>query len=44
MLSVPMQLIGWTDRSWNDLLCVERDINQLLTHPQSCWLSDQANL
>jgi len=31
MLSVPVQLIVWKDRPRNDLLCVERDIRQLLS-------------
>jgi len=31
MLSVPVQLIAWEDRPRNDLLCVERDVMQLLT-------------
>jgi len=30
MLSVPVQLIAWKDRARNDLLCVERDVKQLL--------------
>ena len=32
MLSVPVQLIAWEDRPRNDVLYVERDIKQLLTH------------
>jgi len=32
MLSVPVQLIAWEDHPGNDLLCIERDIKQLLTH------------
>jgi len=32
MLSVPVQLIVWEDHTRNDLLCVERDVKQLLTH------------
>jgi len=36
MLSVPLQLIAWKDRPWNDLLCVERDIELLLTHSLTC--------
>jgi len=32
MLSLPVQLIAWEDRPRNDLLCVERDVKQLLTH------------
>jgi len=32
MLSVPVQLIAWKDRPGNDLLCVERDVKQLLSH------------
>jgi len=35
MLSVAVQLIAWKDRPRNDLLCVERDVKQLLTHSQS---------
>jgi len=31
MLSVPVQLIAWKGRPQNDLLCVERDVKQLLT-------------
>jgi len=32
MLSIPVQLIAWKDHPWNDLLCVERVVKQLLTH------------
>jgi len=32
MLSLPMQLIAWEVRPSNDLLCIERDIKQLLTY------------
>jgi len=32
MLSVPVQLIAWKDRPRNDVLCVQRDTKQLLTH------------
>jgi len=31
MLSVPVQLIAWKDCAWNDLLCVERVVEQHLT-------------
>jgi len=34
-MSVPVQLIAWKDRPRNDLLCVERDVKHLLTHPNS---------
>jgi len=30
MLSLPEQLIAWEDCPWNDPLCVERDVKQLL--------------
>jgi len=32
MLSIAVQLIFYEDRPQNDLLCVERDVKQLLTH------------
>ena len=32
MLSVLVQLIAWEGHPRNDLLCVERDVKQLLTH------------
>jgi len=32
MLPVPVQLIARKDCPWNDLVCVEMDLKQLLTH------------
>jgi len=32
MLSVPVQLMAWEDCPQNDLLCVQWDVKQLLTH------------
>jgi len=31
-LLVPVQLIACEDRPWNNLLCIKRDVNHLLTH------------
>jgi len=42
ILSVPVQLIAWKDRPRNDLLCVERDIKQLLTHSLTSHYSASA--
>jgi len=39
MLSVRVQLITWEDRTRNDLLCVEMDVKQLLTHSLTIWAS-----
>jgi len=41
MLSVPVQLIAWKDLAQNDLLCVEREVKQLLTHSLMCLASFQ---
>jgi len=35
MLSAPVQLIAWKECPQNDLLCIKRDIKQLLTHSLS---------
>jgi len=41
MLSVPVQLIAWKDRQWNDLLCVERGIK----HSVVCfWLGNGSSI
>jgi len=39
MLSVPVQLIAWKARPGYDLLYVERDAKQLLTHSLTHSLS-----
>jgi len=31
-VDLPVQFIAWKDRPRNDLLCIERDDKQLLTH------------
>jgi len=41
ILSVPMQLTAWEDHPQNDLLCVERDVKQLLTHSLTHGLSNK---
>jgi len=38
MLSVPVQLIAWTDHTRNDLLYAERDVKHRLV--QSLWVCD----
>jgi len=42
--TVPVQLIAWENRPWNDLLCVERVIKHLLTHSRTHCRSMHANV